>query len=151
MVPPIMVGLLVKVFAFRTEPVPSQKYKTKFAAMESALVTVAPVPGTTVLTVSLSVALSFGMCTTGVVPNAPVTVTAALAYAVGLAAGAGFDELQPAMTRQASRGRAMIARKRRMKTSMIVNVSAVSLLCWPGGTTPGTRATGRTHPPDPPL
>src|SRR6516164_8153920 len=108
MVPPIMVGLVVKVFAFR----------------------VVPVPWMTVLTVSLSVALSFGMFTAGVVPNAPLTFTAELAFAVGLAAGAGFDEPQAAMTRQASSGRAMIARKRRMKTSGISDFGGVSLLGW---------------------
>jgi len=43
-VPPITVGLLVKVLAFSAELVPSQKYRTKFAAMASLLVKVVPVP-----------------------------------------------------------------------------------------------------------
>ena len=73
MVPPITVGLLVKVFAFSELVVPSQKYRTKFAAIASDLVTVAPVPGMTVLTVSVLSALSFGMVTVGAVPNVPLT------------------------------------------------------------------------------
>ncbi len=47
-----------------------------------------------------------------------------------------FDELQPARTTQASRGMAMSARKRRMKTSIVVDVSAVSLLALPGAWAP---------------
>ena len=78
--PPITVGFWVKVFAFRVEPVPFQKYRTKFAAMASDLVTVEPVPGITVLTVSLLFASSLGILTTGVVPNAPATVTDAFAF-----------------------------------------------------------------------
>jgi hypothetical protein len=39
-----------------------------------------------------------------------------------------FDEPQPARTTQASRGIAMSARKRRMKTSRVVDVSFASLL-----------------------
>ena len=121
MVPPITVGLLVKVLAFSVEVVPSQKYRTKFAAIASDLVTVAPVPGMTVLTVSVLSALSFGMLTAGVVPKFPVTVTDALAAELvaaaelELALALGFDEPQAAMTRQASSGTTMIARTRRMK------------------------------------
>jgi hypothetical protein len=39
----------------------------------------------------------------------------------------GFDEPQPAMTRQASRGITVIARRRRMKTSMVVDISALGV------------------------
>ena len=129
MVPPITVGLEVKVLAFSELLVPSQKYRTKFAAMASDLVTVAPVPGITVLTVSLLSALSFGMLTTGVVPNTPVTFTDAFAFELlaaalelELALALGFDEPQPAMTRHASRGITVIARRRRMRRpSMVVD------------------------------
>ena len=124
--PPITVGFWVKVFAFRVELVPFQKYRTKFAAMASDLVTVAPVPGITVLTVSLLFASSLGILTTGVVPNAPATVTDAFAFELLAAAlelelelALGFDEPQPAMTRQASKGITVIARRRRMKTLMV--------------------------------
>ena len=48
--------------------------------MASDLVTVAPVPGITVLTVSLLFASSLGILTTGVAPNAPATVTDAFAF-----------------------------------------------------------------------
>ena len=129
MVPPITVGLEVKVLAFSELLVPSQKYRTKFAAMASDLVTVVPVPGITVLTVSLLSALSFGMLTTGVVPNTPVTFTdafvfellaAALELELELALALGFDEPQPAMTRHASRGITVIARRRRMRRPSIV-------------------------------
>jgi hypothetical protein len=47
-----------------------------------------------------------------------------------------FDEPQPARTTQASRGIAMSARKRRMKTSMVVDVSFASLLARPSGRVP---------------
>jgi hypothetical protein len=101
---------------------PFQKYRTKFAAMAVDLVTVAPVPGITVLTVSLLFAASLGILTTGVVPNAPATVTDAFAFELLAAAlelelelALGFDEPQPAMTRQASRGITVIARRRRME------------------------------------
>src|ERR1700757_742921 len=109
MVPPITVGLLVKVLAFSVLVVPSQKYRTKLAAMASDLVMVEPVPGMTVLTVSVSFAASLGMLTVGVLPNAPDTCTAELAaepvadaLALVLELELGFDEPQPAMTRQAS-------------------------------------------------
>ncbi|HLM88037.1 MAG TPA: hypothetical protein VK284_03260 [Streptosporangiaceae bacterium] len=62
------------------------------------------------------------MLTTGVVPNTPFTFTDAfefelLAAALGLelALALGFDEPQPAMTRHASRGITVIARRRRMR------------------------------------
>src|SRR6516165_8209316 len=121
MVPPITVGLDVKVLAFSELVAPSQKYRTKFAAMASDFVTVAPVPWITVLTVSLLFASNFGIFTTGAVPNVPATVTSAFAFGLvaalelELALEDGFDEPQPAMTRQASRGITVIARRRRMK------------------------------------
>src|SRR6266496_3002068 len=77
----ITAGLLVKVLCLRAEVVPSQKYKTKLAAMASLLVRVAPVPWTSVLTVRLLPALAFGIVTVGTWPNAPVAVTEALAPA----------------------------------------------------------------------
>ena len=79
--PPITVGLLVKVLAFSEELVPCQKYRTKFAARASLLVRVVPVPWMTVLTVRPLPGLAFGMVTFGVLPNAPVAVTAVLAPA----------------------------------------------------------------------
>ena len=89
-----------------------------------------------VLTARLLPALAFGMSTVGALPKDPVAVTAefedededdedddddAL----------DFDEPQPARTTQASKGIAMSARKRRMKTSMVVDVSLASLLALP--------------------
>jgi hypothetical protein len=135
-VPPITVGLLVKVFAFSVEVLPSQKYRTKFAAMASLLVRVVPLPWMSVLTVRLLPGWAFGMVTVGALPNVPVAVTSVFAPAEGDAdddaddedEALDFDELQPARTTQASRGIAMSARKRRMKTSMMVDVSAASLL-----------------------
>jgi hypothetical protein len=67
------------------------------------------------------------MATVGAVPKDPVAVTDEFAVeddddAVEL------DEPQPARTTPASRGTAMSARKRRMKTSRVVDVSPVSLL-----------------------
>src|SRR6202034_4362655 len=47
-----------------------------------------------------------------------------------------FDELQPARTTQASRGMALSARKRRMKTSRVVDVSSASLLVRPSSCAP---------------
>src|SRR3984957_19157494 len=126
MVPPITVGFWVKVFAFRVDVFPLQKYRTKFAAMASDLVIVVPVPGITVLTVSLLFASSFGIFTVGVAPNAPPTVTDEFAFellAAALELELGFDEPQPAMTRQASSGITVIDRRRRMKkTSNVVGV-----------------------------
>jgi hypothetical protein len=49
-----------------------------------------------------------------------------------------FDEPQPARTTQASKGIAMSARKRRMKTSMVVDVSLASLLARPSGPVPSS-------------
>jgi hypothetical protein len=73
------------------------------------------------------------MVTFGVWPNAPVAVTAV--FAPGEEAADEDDEAvdfddppQPARTTQASKGMAMSARKRRMKTSRVVDVSPVSLL-----------------------
>src|ERR1700723_1602359 len=125
MVPPITVGFWVKVFAFRVDVFPLQKYRTKFAAMASDLVIVVPVPGITVLTVSLLFASSFGIFTAGVAPNAPPTVTDEFAFellaaALKLELELGFDEPQPAMTRQASSGITVIARRRRMKNLNVV-------------------------------
>jgi hypothetical protein len=81
---------------------------------------VEPVPGITVLTVSLLFAASLGILTTGVAPNAPATVTEAFAFellaaALELELALGFDEPQPAMTRQASRGITVMERRRRIK------------------------------------
>ena len=136
-VPPITVGLLVKVLAFSEELVPSQKYRTKFAAMASLLVRVAPVPWMSVLTARSLPALAFGMFTVGVLPKDPVAVTDEFAVEEDDDDddddALDFDEPQPARTTQASRGTAMSARKRRMKTSMVVDVSFASLLG--GGTT----------------
>jgi hypothetical protein len=86
------------------------------------------------------------MLTTGVVPNAPLTFTDAFALELlaaalelELALALGFDEPQPAMTRQASKGIRVIARRRRMK-----NLNGDGR-CWPrgdelalGGRPPGT-------------
>src|SRR5271166_6657307 len=112
-VPPITVGLLVKVLAFSEELVPSQKYRTKFAAMASLLVKVAPVPWMSVLTARLLPALAFGMFTAGVLPKDPVAVTDVFAPEEEEGEdedddALDFDELQPARTTQASRGIAMI-------------------------------------------
>src|SRR5438128_11272580 len=74
-VPPITVGLLVKVLAFSVEVVPDQKYRTKFAAMASVLVNGAPVPWISVLTARLVPGWAFGMVTVGALPNEPVAVT----------------------------------------------------------------------------
>jgi hypothetical protein len=60
------------------------------------------------------------------VPNTPATVTDAFAFEWAAALELelapvledGFDEPQPATTRQASKGITVIARRRRMKTSM---------------------------------
>src|SRR6202050_407705 len=82
---PIIVGVWGKVFAFSEELVPSQKYRTKFAAMASALVTVVPVPLISVLTNSLLSAASLGMVTLGVAPKFPLTVTELFALGFGLA------------------------------------------------------------------
>ena len=112
-----------------------------------------------VLTARLLPALAFGMSTVGALPKDPVAVTAefedededededeedddAL----------DFDEPQPARTTQASKGIAMSARKRRMKTSMVVDVSLASLLALPtrGDDPPNPPRTGGPIPPYPP-
>ena len=64
-----------------------------------------------------------------------------------------FDEPQPARTTQASKGIAMSARKRRMKTSMVVDVSFASLLALPtrGDDPPNPPILGGPIPPDPPC
>jgi hypothetical protein len=76
--------------------------------------------------------LAFGIVTFGVLPNDPVAVTAEFAAEEDDADAdedaAGFDEPQPARTTQASRGIARSARKRRIKTSRVVDVSFASLL-----------------------
>ncbi|HEX2819454.1 MAG TPA: hypothetical protein VHO07_04700 [Streptosporangiaceae bacterium] len=76
------------------------------------------------------------MLTFGAWPKDPVAVTAEFAPAGedDDDADDDFDELQPARTAQASRGIARSARKRRMKTSGVVDVSPVSLLAVPTGT-----------------
>src|ERR1039458_5482170 len=135
-VPPITVGLLVKVFAFSEELVPDQKYRTKFAARASALVKVVPVPWMSVLTSSWLPALAFGMFTVGALPNKPVAVTDELAPAGDVEDDEEDDELdepQPARTAQASRGTAVSARKRRIRTSRVVDVRSASLLPRPSG------------------
>jgi hypothetical protein len=75
------------------------------------------------------------MVTVGVLSNAPVAVTAVFAPGEEAAGADEDDEAvdfddppQPARTTQASKGMAMSARKRRMKTSKVVDVSLVSLL-----------------------
>jgi hypothetical protein len=75
------------------------------------------------------------MLTAGVVPNAPDTFTdafafelLALALELELELELGFEEPQPAMTKQASNGITMIVRRRRMKTSIVWTSGAVSLL-----------------------
>src|SRR5690349_14155840 len=138
-VPPITVGLLVKVLALSEELLPCQKYRTKLAARASLLVRVVPLPWMRVLTVRPLPGVAFGMVTFGTLSNAPLAVTAV--FAPGEAAAEedadaddeeeadDFDDPpQPARTRQASKGMAMSARKRRMKTSIVVDVSPVSLL-----------------------
>jgi hypothetical protein len=77
------------------------------------------------------------MLTFGAWPKDPVAVTAEFDPAGeddDADAEDDFDELQPATTAQASRGIARSARKRRMKTSGVVDVSPVSLLAVPTGT-----------------
>jgi hypothetical protein len=84
-------------------------------------------------------ALAFGIVTFGVLPNDPVAVTAEFAAEEDDdedADAAGFDEPQPARTTQASRGTARSARKRRMKTSRVVDVSFASLLVRTSGRVP---------------
>src|SRR4029077_12492517 len=78
-VPPITVGLLVKVLALSEEVLPCQKYRTKLAARASLLVRVMPLPWMSVLTVRLLPGVAFGMFTVGVLSNAPVAVTAVFA------------------------------------------------------------------------
>src|SRR6266702_4298453 len=143
-VPPITVGLLVKVLAFSEELLPCQKYRTKLAARASLLVKVVPLPWMRVLTVRLLPALAFGMVTFGVLPNAPVAVTAVFAPGEEAADGDEDDEAvdfddppQPTRTTQASKGMAMSARKRRMK-------NLKSDRCQP------RQPTGPTHWPRPP-
>src|SRR6266568_8656259 len=171
-VPPITVGLLVKVLAFSEELLPCQKYRTKLAARASLLVRVVPLPWMSVLTVRLLPGVAFGMVTFGVLSNAPVAVTAV--FAPGEAAAedeedaeddeeaVDFDDPpQPARTRQASKGMAMSARKRRMKN---LNSGGCQPRQPTGGADPGGRPVltrgddprnppllGGTHPPRPPL
>jgi len=70
------------------------------------------------------------MFTVGALPNKPVAVTDELAPAddVEDAEEDGELEPQPARTAQASRGTAVSARKRRIKTSRVVDVRSASLL-----------------------
>jgi hypothetical protein len=116
------------------------------------LVTVAPVPVVRVLTVSWVLASVAGKFTLGVVPYAPVTETFALLFVLvvaQLAAAAlvelafaeleavgsvDLDELQPAKVAPASKGMAMTARKRRMKSSKwSMSASPAYLQSWPRG------------------
>src|SRR5205085_7602315 len=102
-----------------------------------ALVKVVPVPWISVLTVSLLSGFAFGMVTLGAVPNDPVAVTEPpLAPALADDDAAGLEEPQAARARQAIRGIAMSASKRRMKTSMVVDVSQDSLLARPSSLGP---------------
>src|SRR5260370_16979834 len=90
-----------------------------------------------VLTVSLLFALAFGIVTLGSLPNDPAAVTDEfVAAADDDHDAAGFDDPQAARAKQASRGIAMSARKRRMKTSRVVDVSSASLLARPSGRVP---------------
>src|ERR1700760_1596836 len=123
-VPPITVGLLVKVLALSEELLPCQKYRTKLAARASLLVSVVPLPWMRVLTVRLLPGVAFGMVTLGVLSNAPDAVTAVFAPGEGSPGGGAEDAGEPpvggagrqaARTRQAIKGTAMSARKRRMK------------------------------------
>jgi hypothetical protein len=85
------------------------------------------------------------MSTVGVLPKDPVAVTEEFAVAAEDEDddddALDFDDPQPARTTQASKGMAMSARKRRMKTSMVVDVSFASLLAL---------LTGGDDPPKPP-
>ena len=82
-------------------------------------------PWMTVLTVSVLLAVSFGILTTGVVSNAPVTVTFAFAFTVGVVAGTALgDPPQPARTRLARTGMTIRPRKRRMKNPQMYWTSA---------------------------
>jgi hypothetical protein len=79
------------------------------------------------------------MFTVGALPNDPVAVTAVFPPAAedeDEDEAVDFDEPQPARTTQASKGMAMSARKRRMKTSIVVDVSLASLLVRPSGRVP---------------
>jgi hypothetical protein len=84
------------------------------------------------------------MLTVGALPNDPVAVTAELAPTEDEEEEEeeegeeeeDFDEPQPTRTTQASRGMALSARKRRMKTSRVVDVSSASLLVRPSGCAP---------------
>jgi hypothetical protein len=83
------------------------------------------------------------MSTVGVLPKDPVAVTDEFEDADeddedDEDDALDFDEPQPARTTQASRGTAMSARKRRMKTSMVVDVSFASLLARPSGRVPSS-------------
>jgi len=83
--------------------------------------------------------LAFGMFTVGALPNDPVAVTVVFAPEEedeDDEEAVDFDEPQPARTTQASRGMAMSARKRRMKTSIVVDVSFASLLARPSDRVP---------------
>jgi hypothetical protein len=77
------------------------------------------------------------MFTVGALPNKPVAVTDELAPAGDVEDAEEdddeLDEPQPARTAQASRGTAVSARKRRIKTSRVVDVSSASLLARPSG------------------
>jgi hypothetical protein len=81
------------------------------------------------------------MSTVGALPKDPVAVTAEFEDEDEDEEdddALDFDEPQPARTTQASKGIAMSARKRRMKTSMVVDVSLASLLARPSGPVPSS-------------
>jgi hypothetical protein len=111
---------------------------------------VLPLPWMSVLTSSSLPGFAFGILTVGALPNDPVTVTAELAPTEDEEEEEGeeeeddFDELQPARTTQTSRGMALSARKRRMKTSRVVDVSSASLLVRPSGCAPHSGVTQLT-------
>src|SRR6476646_4137078 len=149
-VPPITVGLLVKVLALSEELLPCQEDRTKLAARAPLLVSVVPLPWMRVLTVRLLPGVAFGMVTLGVLSNAPDAVTAVFAPGEPAAEEVAEDDEeavdfddppQAARTRQASKGTAMSARKRRMK-----NLN--SGRCQPRQP---TGLTGGTIPPRPPC
>ena len=123
--PPTIAGFVTKVLAFSEAFFPVQKYSTKFATRESVLVRTGPVPWMTVLTVSVLLAASFGILTVGVAPNAPVTVTFAFTFTVGVEVGTALgDPPQPARTRLARTGMTMRPRKRRIKNPQVYGSSA---------------------------
>src|SRR4029078_9939996 len=91
-VPPIPVGLLVKVLGLSEELCRCQNDRTKLAARASLLVSVVPLPWMRVLTVRLLPGVAFGMVTLGVLSKTPDAVTAWLAPGGGAAGEVGDDD-----------------------------------------------------------